>query len=389
MVETDSDKSIGKYSMNILKYFLYYSIILLFSSNYEAKAQLLDDKEALTKVQKSIQSIYNFEFDKADHTTDLLSKQYPGHPVVPLLHSFKMYWELLPIQSHPKELQTYIKLLQDCLTAIDKYYGSDSRNPEAVFYTIVARGYLAMCYNYQNELLKAAIEAKKAYNALIRGQSLIQYNPEFYFTSGIYNYYMEVYPNKKPIIKPVIWFFKKGDKSGGINQLMMASQKAIISKAEANFYLSHIFLEYENQHDNALKYSQKLNNTYPANPVYRMIYLESLLLTGKYEVAEQLLKAKPLPKQMLYQIATQLFQGYLAEKLHNRPVEAESFYKKAISLPLNDQYTGEYQALAYAGLARLARRQGNDSQAKEYYKKCLKTAEYKSTVHEANKFLNQ
>src|SRR5690606_32221290 len=139
-------------------------------------------------------SIYNFDFTKASQNIRLISDQYPGHPVIPLLQSFKMYWQYLPIQDHPAELQTYLKTLQECLSAIDKYFGPNSQEPEAVFYTIAARGYIAMCYNYQNELLKAALEAKKAYNALTKGQSLIQQNPEFYFTSGLYNYYFEVYP---------------------------------------------------------------------------------------------------------------------------------------------------------------------------------------------------
>ncbi len=389
IVRKDTAKTILKYCMYVLKYFPCYFAILLFLCFHPVKAQLLNDKDALKDVKAGISSIYNFEFRKAEHNVNELKKQYPGHPVIPLLQSFRMYWEFLPIQNHPKELQLYIKTLQECLTAIDKYFGADSQEPEAVFYTIAARGYLAMCYNYQNELLKAALEAKKAYNALIRGQSMVQKNPEFYFTSGLYNYYMEVYPEKKPIIKPVIWFFKKGSKTKGVEQLGLATQKAIISNAEACFYLVHILLEYENRPATALQYIRKLNHEYPDNPVYRMVYIETLLHNAKYSEAEKLLKTQPLPQQTLYHPGTQLFQAYLAEKFHHNLTQAETLYNKTVSLPVNEQFTSEYHALAYAGLGRISHSRGNYTQAKEYYKKCLKTAEYKSVVQEANEYLKK
>lgn len=373
--------------MKILKYFPYYVLIFMFSGYYTAKGQLLRDKSAMKEVQDGITSIYNFDFAKASQNIRIISDQYPGHPVIPLLQSFKMYWQYMPIQDHPAELQTYLKTLQECLSAIDKYFGPNSQEPEAVFYTIAARGYIAMCYNYQNELLKAALEAKKAYNALTKGQSLIQQNPEFYFTSGLYNYYFEVYPNKKPIIKPAIWFFKKGNKVLGIDQLTKASQIAVISKAEAKFYLAHILLEYENKPDRALEFTKMLNNSYPANPVYRMVHIETLLHNNQFAEAEKLLQSYPLPQRPMYRLATPLFQGYLEEKQHKKLEQAEILYKKALSLPINDQYTGEYHALAYAGLARIAHQQGNPNSAKDYYKKCLRTAEYKLTVQEANAYL--
>jgi tetratricopeptide (TPR) repeat protein len=373
--------------MKILKYFPYYVLIFLLFGNYEAKAQLLKDKSAMLEVQNGITSIYNYEFAKASQNINQIAKNYPGHPVIPLLQSFKMYWEFLPIQDHPAELQTYLNTLQVCLKAIDKYFGPDSQEPEAIFYTIAARGYIAMYYNYQNELLKAALEAKKAYNALTKGQSLIYQNPEFYFTSGLYNYYFEVYPEKKPIIKPAIWLFKKGNKALGIEQLMKASRVSVISKAEAQYYLAHILLEYENEPKKALEYTRKLNLAYPANPVYRMVYLETLLHNKQFEDADNLMKSKPLPNRSLYRTAIPLFQGYLAEYQDKNMSMAESLYKKSLSMPLNDQYTGEYHALAYAGLGRIAHLSGNPTLAKDYYKKCLRTAEYKLTVQEANNYL--
>ena len=58
-------------------------------------------------------------------------------------------------------------------------------------------------------------------------------------------------------------------------------------------------------------------------------------------------------------------------------------YLAALKLPHDDQYTKEYHAMSYAGLARIAQRSGNKAKAKQYYKKCLEKAEYRSIVKEA------
>lgn len=369
-----------------LYWFLAYLCLHVTSSSY---GQVSKPTVPFQDVQVAVQHIYNLDFAKAQTQVTALQSRYPNHPVIPLLQSLRLYWEFLPIQDHPQQLQVYLGLLQKSIEAIEKTFGSSSEHPEAVFYTIVTRGYLAMCYNYQSELLKAASEAKKAYNALIKGQSYLQQNNEFYFTSGLYNYYIEVYPSKKPIIKPVIWFFKKGSKATGLEQLKVASQKAIISKAEANFYLTHIYLEYENKPKSALLYSKQLHTLYPGNTLYKMIYVETLLHNKEFEQAERLLQSSPLPTQKIYQIGHHLFAGLIEEQLHKNLQKAEEHYLKATKAAVNDQYTGEYPSLALNGLARIAIASNNNTLAKEYYKKSLKTAEYKSTILEANQFLHK
>jgi hypothetical protein len=56
-------------------------------------------------------------------------------------------------------------------------------------------------------------------------------------------------------------------------------------------------------------------------------------------------------------------------------------------MPYDERFTKDYHALAYLSLAKIERRKGNQDKAKEYVKKCLKIAEYKSTTAEAKAFL--
>jgi hypothetical protein len=78
--------------------------------------------------------------------------------------------EIPAYQGQPGQIEgVSFRKLDQCLEAINKRYGKNSLDPEAVFYTMVARGYMAMIYNYRGEMMNAAGEGKKAYNAFVEG----------------------------------------------------------------------------------------------------------------------------------------------------------------------------------------------------------------------------
>ncbi|MCF2506760.1 ABC transporter substrate-binding protein [Dyadobacter sp. CY107] len=358
---------------------------LLFSS-LPAPAQLLNDPASLKNVQNSLDKIYNYEFDEAQVFMDQVDKKYPNHPVSHILDSFVLFWKYLPIKDNPAKSKEYIHKLDLCLDAINKKYGKNSLDPEAVFYTMVARGYMAMMYNYKGEMMNAAGEGKKAYNAFVEGLKLINKNPEFYFTSGMYNYYVEVYPEEHSIVKPLMLFFKSGDKALGLKQIDNATKVGTITRAEANFYISHIYLKYESKPEKAVFYTDRLIDLYPKNPLFLMKNIESLLLSGKYEQAGKELIALKKVNHGFYPVAWRTFQGLMDEKHEKNDASAQREYLLALKTPHDDQYTKEYHAMAYAGLARISARAGNKGKARDYYKKCLGKAEYRSVIKEAKAF---
>ncbi|NIJ53518.1 tetratricopeptide repeat protein [Dyadobacter arcticus] len=368
------------YTMKLLFAFL---LILSF---IPSRAQLLNDQASIKNIQSSLDKIYNYEFEEAQVIMDQVGKKYPNHPVSYILDSFILFWKYLPIKDNPVKSKEYIQKLNQCLDAINKKFGKNSLDPEAVFYTMVARGYMAMIYNYKGEMMNAAGEGKKAYNAFVEGLKLINKNPEFYFTSGMYNYYVEVYPEEHPIVKPLLLFFKSGDKALGLKQIDNATKLGTITRAEACYYISHIYLKYEMKPEKAIFYMDKLVDLYPKNPIYLMKDIEALLLSGKYEPArKEIINLKKI-NTGFYPAAWRTFQGILEEKSEKNDAAAQREYNLALKTPHDDQYTKEYHALAYAGLARISARAGNKSKAKDYYKKCLGKAEYRSVIKEAKAF---
>lgn len=337
-------------------------------------------------IQNSLDHIYNYEFDEAEVFISQVEKKYPNHPVTHILGSFIYFWKYLPIKDNPSKSKEYIQRLNQCLESINMKFGKDSKDPEAVFYTMAARGYMAMMYNYRGEMLNAAGEGKKAYNAFTEGLKLMSKNSEFYFTSGMYNYYVELYPEIHPIVKPLMLFFKNGNKTLGLKQIDTATKLGTITRAESCYYLAHIYLKYEANPAKALIYTGKLADWYPKNPVYLMKDTEALLLAGNYNAAGKNIAALKRNTAGFFPVAWHMFQGLTLEKDTRNDASAQKEYLLALKTPHDDQYTKEYHAMSYAGLARIANRSGNKSKAKEYYKKCLEKAEYVSVMQEAKSF---
>ncbi|HEV7348678.1 ABC transporter substrate-binding protein [Telluribacter sp.] len=372
-----------------MKKTLYPFIFLLtfFFSTSPTQAQLLTDPAGIRLIQQGIDHIYNYEFEEATRVGQQVKARYPNHPVGYMLKAFQMYWQYLPIQTNKAKAQEYQNTLNQCLVAVEKQYGKESTNPEAVFFTMAAHGYRALMFNYQKELIKAATEAQSAYSAMMNGMKLTDRNPEFYFTTGMYNYYVEVYPNDHPIVKPIMVFFKNGNKPLGLKQVDTATRVGVITRAEACYYLAHIYLEHESQPERALAYSSKLNSWYPQNPVYKILHTEALLLAGRYAEATDDVNYLKRYSSGFYPIAWHTFQGILEEKKEKDDAQAQREYLAALRTPYDEQFTREYHAMAFAGLARIADRAGNKAQAKSYYKKCLEVAQYKSQIREAKAYL--
>lgn len=370
----------------LLKLFLLLTILGFYTP--PTQAQLLNDKSTQNLIRVGMNHIYNNEFSEVPAISRELQNRYPNHPVNYLLQAFRMYWQYLPIQDNKARVGEYVQTLNQCLTAVEKQYGKNSKDPEAVFFTMAARGYLALMYNYQNELMKAAGEAQKTYGTLTEGLKLTDKNPEFYFTTGMYNYYVVQYPQDHPIIKPLMFFFKSGNKPLGLKQLDIATRVGNITKVEASYFLAHIYLEHEGRPDLAVKYTSRLEDAYPNNMIFKMMHIEALLLSGRYTEAEKHLPDLRRKTEGFYPIARYLFEGILLEKRDGNDAKAEIAYKAALKIPHDEQYTREYHAMAYAGLARIADREKNRAAAREYYKKCLTKAEYITLEKEANSYLN-
>ncbi len=154
---------------------------------------------------------------------------------------------------------------------------------------------------------------------------------------------------------------------------------SIFLKAESVSDISYIYLTYENDYQQALDYSRRLHELYPANPEFLTEYIKNLLLVKDYDEAERLVMSTgPNDNNGYYQAQILIFKGIIQEKKYHNNRLAEQYYNTGIRhLEKFGAYGNEFAAYAYFGLSRIAEADGNKENRKNYRKQATKLADSK------------
>ena len=361
-------------------------LLLFVLTPFLAPAQILTDPAAQQTVAKALDHIYNYEFAEAAPYIRQIQTKYPQSPIVPVLRSLTLQWQYLPISSSRTVTNQYVQQVALAIQGVERMIDKNKNDPEAIFLGLTAHGYMAMKHNFDNETMKAVNESRKAYVYMKDGFDLMDKNIEFYFSTGLYNYYVERYPIDHPVVKPFMLVFKSGNMALGLKQMDVSAKRALFTRPEANYYLAHVYVKHETNFPKAVEHLDYLVDRYPKNPIFQLKYVEALLLAGRYEEGRVALQKLKKMQHKLLPAAIYTFDGIVAERLAKNDSAATMAYQAALKQPVDIAYTQEEHGLAYAGLARIAARANNRNQAKAYYKKALDVAEYKSVIREAKAY---
>ena len=353
----------------------------------EAKAQILNDATTRQMISQGLDNMYSYDFKESADIFQKIKAKYPQHPVFYTLMAIQTELMYFPLKDYPAQQKTYLAYLNQSRNLSEAMLDKDEEDIEANFFELATLGYLAAYDADNQEFMKAVGVAKKAYSHLKKGLALTDKQPEFLYSSGIYNYYRVEYPETHPIIKSVIWMFADGNKKLGLQQLDIATRKTVFVKNEATFYAGYVYTKYESNFAKALTYNNILIEKHPNNLLYQMQRAEFLTAMGRYDDAEDFADKIMKQKGLMFQCAGNIFKGLIAEKSKKDDKVAEAFLQKGIKMPFDERFTKDYHALAYMGLARIAKRAGETEKMKEYAKKASKMAEYKSTLAEAKAIL--
>jgi len=351
--------------------------------------RLIDDKPSLDTMAKAVQLLYNGKFDKAEQTAFSIRKKYENHPSFTLFSGVLRYWRYMPVQNSTKELEAYRLLLFRTASLSEDLLKKNDRNPEAIFFNMLAYLMLARLHAETGEYIKAVNDARKAYVQLKKGMELKEKYPEFYFSTGLFHYYREFYPEAHPIYKSFAFFFESGNKKQGLAEMEVASNRSVFCKAEALTFLTYINLRYEDNIKEALRISKRLSDAYPDNKVYKLLRTEALLEGQKYEEAEDLI-AELLTQNSTFLFAPAMaFHGILHEKHYKKNELAKGFYLKSLQLAKPSRKSEEaFSSACYVGLGRIYKAENNMERARFYYKKAAESSIEKHKK-EAKKFLGQ
>ncbi len=364
-------------------------VVLLLGMSIISKkthAQILSDASVRQQIQLGLEKMYSYDFKESAEVFVRIKNKYPQHPVFYTLMALQTELQYFPLKDYPAQQRNYLAYLNQSRALSEAMLEKNENDIEANFFELATLGYLAALDADNQEFMKAVGVAKKAYAHLRKGLEWTEKQPEFLFSSGIYNYYRIEYPETHALIKPFMFFFADGNKKLGLQQLDLATKKTVFVKTEATFYAGYVYVKYEGNPAKALSYNSILIEKYPDNTLFQMQRAELLTALGRFEEAEKYIASLTKQKGMMFQCAGAIFKGLIEEKQKDDKT-AEAYLLKGVRIPYDERFTKDYHALAYMALARIARREGDQAKAKSYAKQASKIAEYKTTLAEAKAFL--
>ena len=334
-----------------------------------------------------LDQVYNGQFTAADATFAQLEKLAPRHPALDLLRGVSLFYQWFPARTDAALKQRCVLQLARAAHRANAWQEAPAKTgrvatevaaegltdrPEAMFIYFTAEAMLAKISHYEHETIATIRHAKNAYPFIQRGKTFQHQYPDFYLSTGLYNYYRDVYPQIHPVYKSVAWVMAPGNKQLGLNQLLTATRQALFVRTEAVLYLTHLLTDYENRPADALPYLAQLTVRYPNHVYWRYKYAEALLSAHKTDFVPALIEQVMAANEPVYQsMGTVLKARYALEMGQRGP--ARAFALDVVRSAVREETVRAY---AYQVLMRVAQLDGQEKLARQYHKQLLQFAEF-------------
>lgn len=375
-------------------------ILFLLISTYSTQAQLfgwgsktekptpellLMDRAIQFETTTAVNNMYNFNFYEAEKDFKWIRVKYFDHPLGNFLLGLNEWWKIVPDTKNTAfddNCHTYMDLAID---KADKMLNKNSKNKEAAFFLAAAYSIKGRLYAEREKWIKAAWAGKQSlkYLDMSRGEENI--NPELLFGDGVYNYYSKWIHENYKSLKPLLSFFRKGDKNLGIKQLEHVANNAFYSRMEARYFLIQIYAM-ENQPMKSLIMARQMHALYPNNSFFHRYVARNSFALGRIQDAEiyatellDNLKANKYGYGDNDGRYGAYILGYINDFYNHDYTKAKYYYIESINYAINNdsKETGFYVS-ANNALGKISEADKDYKAAVEYYTNALKNSEKKS-----------
>lgn len=367
-------------------------IVLLLVLNFQGAAQVRKDTTLILisnitvqlEATQALNDLYNFKFDKAEQQFRWFKQKYAWHPLPYFLLGLSEWWKIMPSLENRDHDDKFLAYMDSTIMIAERLHDrSPEYRIESAFFLAAAYGFKGRLYSDEDrkEWRKAAFAGKRALHFLEESKEKENLSPELLFGDALYNYFSVWVRENYPALKPLLWFFPKGDKALGLKQLREVSYNAFYTRTEAMVWLMRIYNSYENKNDQAHQLSEYLHQTYPDNPYFHRYYARMLYTRGMYADMER--ESKSILSRIDsgdvgYESTSgryaSFFLGQLGEA-RRRPEEAKKYYLMTLEFAEKGDATKTgYYLYSLIALGEIANQQGDKALARKYFEDAKKKA---------------
>ncbi len=358
----------------------------------EVPRDLLLDRAIQIETTAAINNMYNFNFQAAEREFKWLLVKYPDHPIGYFMLGLCDWWKIVPdtkVRQYDSRMEKY---MDETIDKAEEIYDNDKSNKEAAFFMSAAYAFKGRLHAEREQWTKAAWDGKQAMKYLDKSRGDEHMNPELLIGDGLYNFYSKWIHENYKSLRPLLTFFKKGDKKLGVVQLENVSNNAFYTRMEARYFLVQIY-SMDNQLVKALTMSRMMHNMYPDNPFFHRYAARSAFALGRLE------EASKYAMELLDNISANKYGygnndgrygayilAYYNQNYKRNFETAKFYYVKCIEFAKNnDSEDSGYYLGSELALGKMAEEEKDYLTAAQKYKLVLENAEKKSSVYKEAK----
>lgn len=348
---------------------------------------LLSDLNVQLECTQALNDLYNFKFDKAELQFRYLKARYRWHPLPYFLMGLIEWWKIMPNTKSTRYDAKFLAYMDSTILVADNLYENyPPYKTEASFFLAAAWGFKGRLYSDEERKnwRKAATAGKNALKYMEISKKKENLSVELLFGDALYNYFSVWVPENYPALKPILWFFPKGDKALGLKQLKEVSYNAFYTRTEAMVWLMRILNSYENDQARALQLSEYLYENYPDNPFFHRYYARMLYSMGKFGETETVCKEilqRIDSAQLGYEATSGRYASFFLGQVYEarrKYDDAKKYYEMCMRFAEEIGATESgYYLYSMIALGEIAQRKGNKAEAKKYFTEVKKKAKRK------------
>ncbi|MFC6998592.1 tetratricopeptide repeat protein [Rufibacter roseus] len=395
----DSTQQIDQKLLDSLKASIILDSVDVLPQALDIKGWLLLNESIMNELGGAVDNMYNFNFETAEKQFKSLRRRYPNHPMPYFLLGLSNWWKMVPSNINDTRFDApFLAYMDTTITLAEELYDNDKKNLEAAFFLSAANGFGARLHSERKNWRKAAVMANRSLDFLQKSRKANGLSDEFLFGEALFNYYAVWIHENYPLLRPVLYFFPKGNKQLGLRQLQQVAFNGFYTGTEAKFFLMKIYANDAKNSSAAMSLSQYLANTYPDNPYFQRFYARMAFTQGNFTLAENVSNAileKISQKQFGYEAISgryaSFYLGYINQHKYRDLQKAKAYYQQCITFAeqVGEKESGYYIS-SFQNLARIADQEKKIPLAKQYYEMVMKLTDSKSAANkEAKVFLRK
>ncbi len=341
---------------------IFFSIIVLCIFLICPEPPLLAQPAISKTVKKGLEYSYNFDWAKSDEIFQNLISKYPDDPRGYHFIASIYLWYYLSNQDK-NNLKLFVAYSD---TAIDKARVILNREPDDVDILYILGSdysYRAIAFSKSEKFLDAVWASKKSESYLKRTLELDSTYYDAYLGLGLYNFAVGQIPSAFKWALNLAGIH--GNKKIGLEYIEKTAKEGIISKVEAEYYLSQILSEYSDNFSLSDYYLKRLTKRYPSNLLFNYSYavlnIKMRKLNEAGRILNKVLKSKDTTFRQIVSFSNFLMGDVFYKK--NMFDSAKTYYENFIATSLDNDYKG----IAYFRLAVCYEMTHERPEAKKYF----------------------